>query len=90
MGAAGAALALAELTLDGELNRISTHLAPPSDEDRLVISASWGEVLELRPVPGTIRALSAGDVTGRGRDEIVVLAHSGTNARIFLLAEADR
>jgi hypothetical protein len=89
-GPVGAALALARLGDEGGLLRIGTVAAPPSGEDRLVLAEFSGVVQELRPVPGAVRALATGDVTGRGRDEVVVLTGAHGAAWVYLLAEAGR
>ncbi len=85
----GSTLTLADIASDGTLLRASSAPRPPSNQDEIVISNDEGRVLELRPTRGTIRHMATGDVTGFGRDEIVVITEEGEDAPILLFAELD-
>lgn len=86
----GATIALARLGSDDRLLRVGSAGSLPSEEDRLVVFDPEGNVLEIRPVRGSIRAMASGDVTGRGRDEVVVVSHTGEEVVVLLLAEGAR
>lgn len=83
----GAGVALADVDGDGVLERVGSEATAPGAEDRLVVATARGAVRELRPVPGAIRALAAGDATGDGRDDVVVAASAGDASWLYLLSE---
>ena len=81
----GAGLALADLDGDGTPERVGTAAGPPGARDQLVIATPGGRIRARRTVPGTIRALAAGDLGPGGRPAVVVASWDGKATWLYLL-----
>ena len=84
----GVAFALADLDGDGEAEVVASSALPGgSDRVRVLRPGRGGEPLfQSGPIPGSLRAAAAADLTGDGVDDVVLAATLGEGgARLWLL-----